>query len=130
MEITFTLPDSMITRLEKQAEQLNVSLDDLAWKFFRDGLTDESAIATAKHDSDPEDLPSLEEVVARIQATPPNPNAVVLPTKTLDEVVAYWKANPPDETDLAPEEWDRLWASFEEELKAIDHANDLAEGHL
>lgn len=130
MEITFTLPDAMIIRLEEQADQLKVSLDDLAWKFFNDGLITESAVATPAPNGDPDELPSLEEVVARIQATPPSPSAVVPPTKTLAEVVAYWEAHPADETDLTPVEWDRLWASFEEELKAIDRADDLAEGRL
>ena len=130
MEITFTLPESMVVKLEQQADQLNVSLDDLAWKFFSYGLIAESALATPTPSGDLGDLPSLEEVVARIKATPPSPNAVVPPTKTLAEVVAYWTANPPDEADLAPEKWDRLWASFEEELKALDRADDLAEGRL
>jgi hypothetical protein len=130
MEITLTLPDSMIVRLEQQADQLNVSLDDLAWKFFSDGLIAESVVTTPARNGDSDDLPSLEEVIARIKATPPNPNAIIPPTKTLEEVVAYWEANPPEETNLPPEEWDRLWAAFEEELKAIDRADDLAEGRL
>jgi hypothetical protein len=108
MEITFTLPESMIVRLEQQADQLNVSLDDLAWKFFNDGLIAESAVAIPAPNGDPDDLPSLEEVVACIQTRPPSPNAIIPPTKTLDEIIAYWEANPPDETDLAPEEWDCL----------------------
>lgn len=130
MEITFTLPDAMIVRLEEQAEQLKVSLDDLAWKFFNDGLIAESVATTPAPSDDSDGLPSLDEVVARIQAIPPSPSAVVAPTKTLAEVVAYWEAHPADETDLAPAEWDRLWAAFEEELKVVDRADDLAEGRL
>lgn len=130
MEITLVLPETMVERLERQAGKFNISLDDMAWKLLNDALVKESAITTYPANRDKDDLPSLEEVVARIKATPPNPAAVVPATKTIEEVVAYWDANPPDESDISPEEWDRLWAAFEQELKAIDRADDIAEGRL
>ena len=69
-----------------------------------------------------------QEVMARIQATPPNPAAVVLPTQTIEEVEAIWQANSSGEADISPEQWDRLWAGFEQELKTNDRADDIAEG--
>jgi hypothetical protein len=130
MDITLVLPETMVERLERQAGKLNVSLDDMAWKLLNDALVKESAATTHPDNGDKDDLPSLEEVVARIKAIPPNPAAVVPATKTIEEVVAYWEANPPDESDISPEEWERLWAAFEQELKAIDRADDIAEGRL
>jgi hypothetical protein len=127
MEITLTLPESMVERLERQAEQLNVSVDDLAWNLFSNGLPGDSLATLHPAGADQPARPSLAEVVARIQAIPPNPDAVIPATTTIDQVVAYWAANPPVEDDLAPEEWDRLWAAFEQELKVIDRADGLAE---
>ncbi len=81
----------------------------------------ETGIADLAHQHD-------QEVVARIQATPPNPAAIVLPTQTIAEVEAVWQANAAGGIDIAPEEWDRLWAEFEQELKTYDRADDIAEG--
>lgn len=134
MQITLTLPASVAVRLEQQATQLNVSLDDLALKFFSDKLMAEpvaklsrSAAQSGQRANEPS---SLQEVVARIQATPPNPAAVVLPTQTIEEVEAVWQANAVAGSDIAPEEWDRIWAGFEQELKSSDRADDIAEGRL
>lgn len=130
MEVTLTLPETMVERLERQADKLNVSLDDIAWKLLNDALVKESVATTYPDNGDKNELPSLEEVVARIKAAPPNPAAIVPATKTIEEVVAYWEANPPDESDISPDEWDRMWTAFEQELKAIDRADDIAEGRL
>ena len=77
-----------------------------------------------------DDFPTLEEIVAMIKATPPNPNAVHLPTKTAAELIAELEADPPEPSDITPDEWDRLWAAFEAELKAADYAAALSEGRL
>jgi hypothetical protein len=50
---------------------------------------------------------------------PANPDALVPATTTIDEVVAHWQANPPNADDLAPGEWDRLWAAFEQEFVTL-----------
>jgi hypothetical protein len=123
MKITLTLPETVAERLGRQAEHLNVSLDDLALILFNDALMIGSA-ATALPASEHNNklnggLSSLEELVARIKATPPNPDAIVQPTKTIAEVVAYWQANPPDESDISPDDWDHMWAEFEHNLKTI-----------
>ncbi len=121
MQITLTLPELVADRLEQQATQLNVSLGDLALKLFSDGLVAETVASpspnAAQNGQRENGLSSLQEVVARIQATPPNPAAVVLPTQTIEEVEAIWQANSACETDISPEEWDRLWAKFEQALK-------------
>ena len=132
MQITLTLPEPVAARLEQQAMQLNVSLGDLALKLFSAGLVAEPVAKVspnaAQNGQRENGLSSLQEVVARIQATPPNPAAVVLPTQTIEEVEAIWQANSAGETDMLPEEWDRLWAGFEQALKTSDRAADIAEG--
>lgn len=134
MQITLTLSEPIAARLQRQAAQLNVSLDDLALKLFSDTLVAEplaklspNAEQNGKRDNG---FSSLQEVVARIQATPPNPAAIVLPTQTIAEVEAVWQANAAGGVDIAPAEWDRLWAEFEQELKSSDRAEDIAEGRL
>ena len=134
MQITLTLSEPIAARLQRQAAQLNVSLDDLALKLFRDGLVAEPVArvspSAAQNGQRDNGLSSLQEVVARIQATPPNPAAVVLPTQTFEAMEAVWQANSASGSDISPEEWDRLWAEFEQELKSSDRADDIAEGRL
>lgn len=132
MQITLTLPELVAARLEQQATQLNVSLSDLALKLFSDGLVidpiERVSPGETQNGQGENGLSSLQEVVARIQATPFNPAAVVLPTQSIEEVEAIWQANSSGEADISPEEWDRLWAGFEQELKSNDRADDIAEG--
>lgn len=132
MQITLTLSEPIVARLQRQAAQLNVSLDDLALKLFSDTLVAEplAKLSPGAEQNGQRDngFSSLQEVVARIQATPPNPAAIVLPTQTIAEVEAVWQANAAGGIDIAPEEWDRLWAEFEQELKSNDRADDVAEG--
>ena len=72
------------------------------------------------------DLPTLEELVTKIKAMPPNPSAIH-PAK---ESLLEYLTNLPDDPDPSfdAEEWDREWDKFEVELKAINHANDITEG--
>ncbi len=130
MQITLTLPDPVVTQLERQAVQLNLSLDDLALKLFSTALFSEPVAATPIIGNRAQAVSSLAALVATIQATPPNPAMIVPPSQTMQEVVAYWQANPAQESDIAPNEWDRLWADFEQELKRTDHIDAIAEGRL
>lgn len=129
MQVTLSLPETLVNHLQQQAEQLDVSLDDLTAKLLSDALINEQTESLSAPD-DEVDLPTLEELVARIRATPPNPKAVHPPTKTVEEVLAALEASPSPESDITPEEWDRMWAAFEQELKAVDRAKDIEEGRL
>ncbi len=73
---------------------------------------------------------ALQKTVARIKARPPNPAMVIQPTMTIEEVAALWEASSPTDEDIPPDEWDRLWAEFEANLKAADRAKDIAEGRF
>lgn len=63
---------------------------------------------------------SLEEVVSRIQALKPDPEAVHSATKPIDEVAADLDENPPSADLLRHEELLSLWQQFEQELKELD----------
>lgn len=143
MNLTLTLPESLITRLQGRARELNVALDDLAWKLFNDGLmvpktesditihTVSETLSTNVYRREENDCSSaLQAKVAEIKKRPPNPAMIVPPTKTIAEVVAYWDANPPTEEDIPPDEWDNLWTNFEADMKVADRANDIAEGRF
>jgi len=63
-------------------------------------------------------------VVAKIQATPPNPANIRPATGSLAEALQ----NAPDDPDFDLETWIREWSMIEYEMKAITHANSIAEG--
>jgi hypothetical protein len=129
MQITLTLSEPVVAQLQRKATQLNVSFEDFAEKIFRDAAVRQSVAINPFIDNQ-ESHPTPEEVVAMIKAAPPNPNAIQPATQTVDELLADLAANPPEPSDISPDEWDRLWAKFEQELKDIDRANDIAEGRL
>jgi hypothetical protein len=72
----------------------------------------------------PLDSLTAEEVVARIQSTPPNPGAVRRPSADLGRLLE----SSPLEPSFDLNAWQRQWAAVEAELKAITDANNVAEG--
>lgn len=62
MTLTITLPEPLNELLERKATRLQIPIDELATKLLSDVLLDEA-----------EDELTLEEIVAGIQALPPNP---------------------------------------------------------
>lgn len=131
MQITLTVPDSVAERLERQATHLNKSIDELAYEIFNDGLgEDEDSEHDTEFQVDESDtfITEMEELVARIKATPVNPASIVLATQSLAEVEAVWQAMAKDPSAMAPDEWDRMWAEFEQQMKLQDRADDIAEG--
>jgi cell pole-organizing protein PopZ len=71
-----------------------------------------------------DDAPTLEEVVAQIKATPPNPAAIHPATASLADLLL----DAPEDPDFDLERWTQQWAAVEAEMKAITRANDIAEG--
>jgi hypothetical protein len=128
-QITLTLPEAIVAQIERQVKQRNMSLDEFALKLFSDTLMAEPVDASPSPENHIDPFLALEALVVKIKATPPNPAMTIPPTQTLAQVVAYWQAHPAEESDIAPEEWDRLWAEFEREQKVIDQADAIAEGH-
>lgn len=132
MQVTLTLPEPIATRLEEQATQLNVPLGDLMLKIFADRL---AAAPDEKQEEHPgqngtlsREHETIDEVVMRIRATPPNPANIIPASLSFEEVERLWRANAAQGSDISPTEWDRLWAEFEQEQKRLDQADDRAEG--
>ena len=94
-------------------------------KTLLDSLVHEEAITGVEQKIDQADpLPSLEEVVAQIKATPPNPQQIQRATKTIDKVMTEWAENPPDEPRLTTEEWEQTWWAVRQEMKQRDRNRD------
>jgi hypothetical protein len=73
-----------------------------------------------------DDVPTLEEVVAKIKALGPNHASYTPPSKSLAEALA----NVHDEEPIDAAEWERQWAIIEAEMKKRDRDDDRAEGRL
>lgn len=121
MEITLSLPDVLAAKLQTKAQT-------------QQRLAEEVAVELLDHalDAEPEPPdyvpPTLEEVVARIRATPPNPEMVRPPNGSLGEYLAASIAAEDPNEPFDEAEWSRQWAAVEAEMKAMTRANDLAEG--
>ncbi len=112
MAITITLPNDIVTPLKRQADAVplpgeNVVLDILG-------------IALETEDT----FPTPETVVAKIKATPPNPQSIRPARGSLAE--ALWDGPEAPHFNLA--RWNQEWAHVEAEMKAMTRANDIAEG--
>ncbi len=132
MTTSVKLSAPVAERLQTQAAKVHLPLDTLVERMLIDSLPvyeTNGFHATADQLADDDSL-TLEEIVAMIKATPPNPNAIHPATKTAAELIAELEADPPEASDITPDEWDRLWAAFEAELKAADYADALSEGRL
>jgi plasmid stability protein len=115
MTITITLPDELTTQLQSRAQAQHLPLEVVVINILTSALETEA---------EPDDYPSLEEVVAQIKATPPNPANIHPATESLADLLM----NAPEDPDFDLEAWTREWAKVEAEMKAITRANDLAEG--
>ena len=94
MSITITLPAEVEKGLQAKAEAQQVSLDEL--------IVD--ILVQAVETEPDEDFPSLEEVVAEIKATPPNPASIRPARGSLAEALA----NSPEDPDFQLETVDAL----------------------
>lgn len=109
MPTTIPLPDDMAQRLQSRG----VSLDEWVTDLLTDIL-----------ESEPDDSPTLGQVIAEIKATRPDPAGFHPATQSLAEQFA----NSPDDPSFDARTWNRQWTAIEAEMKAVTRANDLAEG--
>lgn len=114
MTTTITLPDRLVEQLEQQAAARHRSVEALVIEYVEAALSDET--------TDEEE--SLEALVVRIKAMPPNPASIIPAQGNLAEVLRDMIAGEPDEEVLA------ALATAERELRAINRADDIAEGRL
>jgi len=108
MTLTITLPEPLNELLERKAIRLQIPIDELATKLLTDVLLDEA-----------EDEPTLEEIVAGIQARPPNPESFQRAERAHDLAYIDWLlANPPTDT-MTMEEWEQFWPEIEQKIEAM-----------
>jgi hypothetical protein len=112
MLVTIALPDDLSKRLQIEANDRRLSLDELVIDVLANVFEHEQGA-----------FPTLEEVVAKIKATEPDPASFHPANRSLADLLS----NMPDDPCFDLEEWNREWAMAEAEIKAITHANDLAE---
>ncbi len=116
MILTISLPGDVQEKLEKRAEAVKWSVEEMATH-----LLDEALSITARPSKD-ELTP--EDVVARILSLPPKPQNVRASVGSLSDAL---RESKPDYTfDL--DEWRQEWAAVEAEMKAIEQADRLADG--
>lgn len=131
MAITITLSEALSERLQAHAAETHLSPHILVEELLADALPPVKAngvTANGMHvaqDPDDESHPTLEEVVALIKATPPNPDAIEYGNKVGDKAyLQYLLESPPTDT-LTFTEWEEQWAVFERELKELDQARAI-----
>lgn len=112
MSLTITLPEPLTLALQNRAAQEHKSVVDLALKLLADAL-----------DAD-DDFPTLEEIVAQIKATPPDPTAIHPAQGSLADALASLPADP----DFDVVAWQREWNALEAEMKVRDRADAIREG--
>jgi len=68
--------------------------------------------------------PEFQALIEQIKSTPPNPALIRPATESLADLLK----EAPEDPDFDLETWTKEWAAIETEMKAIDRANDIAEG--
>lgn len=112
MSITITLPDEVHSQLQRAAEVQRRSVEEIVADILSSAMHNDS------------ELPTPEEVVARIRAGHPNPDALRAATTSLAEALR----SAPQAPDFDLGQWERGWAAVEAEISATTRTNDVAEG--
>lgn len=111
MTLLIDLPKSTEENLREAARKRRLSPEQLAVQVL------EGAFA-------PDPFPTPEEVVAKIKALPIKPENVRPAKGSLQELLA----SDPEGVEFDLESWQEEWDKVEAEMKAITHANSIAEG--
>lgn len=101
MSVTITLPPELETQLQRKAQAQNRLVEELALDLLTEALEVE------------EDFPTPEQVVARIQATPPNPHSIRPASGSLAEALR----DAPNDPNFDLVLWEREWAAVEAEIQ-------------
>ena len=110
MQVIITVPDDLESPVRREADAQHRTAEEVALDILRAALLDE--------------WPDLDQVVASIRATAPNPVALRPARGSLLAALADEPAD--DSFDLAA--WQEAWAAVEAELAALTRADDRAEG--
>jgi hypothetical protein len=125
MTTTIILPDDLAQQLQQQAMIRRRSAEALAIEYIAAALT-EKATTQVQVDLPPLDADTeLLALVARIKSMPPNPQSIIPAKGNLADVLRAMEAME-YESDLEAES--AALRAAEEELRAINRADDIAEG--
>ena len=105
-----TLPDKIAQQVQSRAKAKGVSPDKLVVDIVRQAIEFDDDLG-------------LEDLVAEIQAMPPNLASIRPARGSLLETLE----NAPGDPDFDQKTWDKAWEEVEAELKAITQADDIAE---
>jgi phage I-like protein len=126
MSVTITIQDPLAIQIQNEARARKRPLEEVVNSLLTQALAEKSQ-------ADAFTL-TPEEVVAKIQALPPNPSAFRPATGSLAEILAASIAAEPKDEPFDQEAWDRQWDAIEAEMKALDQRkslermNDIIEG--
>lgn len=126
MTTTITLPNDLAERLARQASAERRSVQSLAIEYLMSALSSEQAELVTRSLPPLDEDPELLALVARIKAMPPNPASIIPPKGNLADVLRAMEAVRDSDYDLEAEI--AALDAAEQELRALDRANDIAEG--
>ena len=116
MNVTITLPDELEYRLQYTAEIQQRSIQEIVIELLRDRFLQPS---TTEHFLTPE------EVVAQIQATPPNPNCIIPAQGSLLDALR----NRPEDAEFDLQEWTRNFRAVEQEMAMREIIDSQMDDH-
>ncbi len=101
MALTIQLPNTIADTLRKAAKHRQLSPEMLAVQIIQEALAPEGSLSF--RDPVAGEVPSLEEIVAKIQALPRDPGNIRPATASLEELLA----NAPEDPNFDLAEWQR-----------------------
>jgi plasmid stability protein len=126
MTTTITLPDYLARQLQQRAEDEQRSVEALALTYIKTGLARPAPPPVAASDAELANDPELLALVARIKASPPPARVIPSQAKLAAVLRAFETMDLGDDYDLAAEI--AALDAAEAELRAINRADDIAEG--
>jgi predicted transcriptional regulator len=123
MSITVTLDHQLTHALAEKAQQLHLQPEEVVIQAIREFMQGDTKNGASVHSAE------LKQLVADIEAIPPNPAMITPAQGTIAETMAML-ALLPKETDFDLAEWTQKWAEIETEMKMTTRANAFAEGRI
>ncbi len=112
MAVTIIVPDNLQEQLQQRAEVEDRSVEEVTLGLLQDAL--ERTVL----------FPTVDDVVARIKTTSPNPHNVRPARGSLADALRNGMSTAP--FDFA--QWTSEWAAVETEMRNVTSADDFAEG--
>lgn len=106
MTLTLSVPKSLAQDLQRKANEQQRSVEEVALDLLAQAIDEDNH------------FPTPEEVVARIQALPPDPRNI----RPAEGSLADALRNAPHDPNFNLEEWEQEWAIAEAEIRAMNRA--------